>query len=140
MHPAKTEACQRFLHLGEGSGESRGKESRDRDGGTAFQSGLPENSKFQNRSASDAVLGDLFGSGSGIEKTGQPGLEPGIAGFGDRRFREMHRSTKPNAGSERFKGKAKGKNRRRNPRRVGWKAEGLFGPDFDGEFSGVGMR
>jgi len=40
---------------------------------------------------------------------GQPGLEPGIAGFGDRGLENWRGSGKPNATANRFKGKAKGK-------------------------------
>ena len=55
---------------------------------------------------------------------GQPGLEPGIAGFGDRCVSERRRSGKPNETGKRFKGEAKGKNHQRNLVRTAREAEG----------------
>jgi len=44
----------------------------------------------------------------GVE-TGQPGLEPGIPGFGDRCLKGRRRTGKPNSAAKHFNGKAKGK-------------------------------
>jgi hypothetical protein len=114
MDHAETEAGPRFLGFGEGSRERHGKECRDGDRGAAFQSGSTENVKRENRCVLAAALSRQFGSITWVAETGQPGLEPGIAGFGDQEFSEKRRSGEPNSPPRSSKGKTKGKNRRRN--------------------------